>query len=126
MTLWLRLREWISGHPAFALGVLTVAVLSPQLNKPFNIDEPLFIWAARNIQTHPGDPYGFKVNWYGTIWPMADVTKNPPLACYYLAVAGSIQRRRCERRPPRSTTLVGSGVSGSGVSGSLADRKSVV
>src|SRR5262249_34145880 len=43
------------------------------------------IWAARHIQTQPGNPYGFSVNWYGADAPMADITKNPPLASYYIA-----------------------------------------
>jgi hypothetical protein len=90
MNLWTRLRDWAARHPATALVIITLAVLLPQLGKPFNLDDPLFIWAAQQIRVHPADPYGFGVNWYGTEWRMADVTKNPPLACYYLAVAGKI------------------------------------
>jgi len=56
------------------------------LRRPFNIDDPLFIWVAKHIQTHPGNPYGFTVNWYGADASMADVTKNPPLASYYIAL----------------------------------------
>jgi hypothetical protein len=90
MKLWASLREWAARYPATTLGIMTVAVLLPQVAKPFNMDDPLFIWAAQHIRAHPADPYGFEVNWYGTEWRMADVTKNPPLACYYLAVVGSI------------------------------------
>jgi hypothetical protein len=65
-------------------------VLLPFVNRAFNIDEPLFIWAAQQIQKHPGDPYGFPVNWYGTAMWMSDVMKNPPLASYFIAAVGSV------------------------------------
>lgn len=54
------------------------------------MDDPLFIWAAKHISVHPGDPYGFRLNWYGGVTHMSEVTMNPPLACYYLAAAGVI------------------------------------
>jgi hypothetical protein len=72
------------------LTLVVLAALSPFLGKAFNIDDPLFLWAARQIQAHPGNPYGFDVNWYGFPLPMWEVTKNPPLACYFLAAAASL------------------------------------
>jgi len=56
------------------------------LNKAFHIDDPLFIWTARHILEHPLDFYGFDVNWYGRTQPMHEVTQNPPLVSYYLAI----------------------------------------
>jgi 4-amino-4-deoxy-L-arabinose transferase-like glycosyltransferase len=82
--------EWFAQHPAWLLALVTVAVLFPFAGKPFNIDDPLFVWIARHIQSHPTNPYGFNVNWYGYDWPLWDITKNPPLACYYLSAAGSL------------------------------------
>ena len=82
--------RWFVLHPYGALLLLVLALLAPFLAKPFNIDDPLFLWTARQIHAHPADPYGFKVNWYGTPEPMWRVTQNPPLACYYLALAGGI------------------------------------
>lgn len=76
-----------------AVGVLaaaTVACLLPWINKAFCIDDPLFLWAAAQIQAHPLDFYGCKVNWYSTVQPLYDVTKNPPLASYYLAVIAAV------------------------------------
>jgi 4-amino-4-deoxy-L-arabinose transferase-like glycosyltransferase len=70
--------------------VVTVVGLLPFANKAFHIDDPLFLWAAKQIQRHPADFYGFKLNWYYSEMPMAEVTKNPPLACYYIALAASI------------------------------------
>ena len=80
--------EWFSKircltarHPYWTLTVIVLAALGPFLAKPFNIDDPLFIWAAHQIQAHPADPYGFNVEWGWREFPMWKVTENPPLAC---------------------------------------------
>src|ERR1700691_4071250 len=75
--------------PGLALALLVLVCLAPFIGKPFNIDDPLFLWTARQIQSHPFDPYGFNVNWYGWESPMWEVTKNPPLAGYYLALSAA-------------------------------------
>ena len=80
---------WLLSRPRLVLILAVLAALGPFLNKPFNIDDPLFLWAARQIQHHPLNPYGFEVNWYGFPMPMWEVTKNPPLACYFLALAAA-------------------------------------
>jgi 4-amino-4-deoxy-L-arabinose transferase-like glycosyltransferase len=82
--------RWPALHPGLTLLLVVLAALAPFLAKPFNIDDPLFIWTAQQIHAHPADPYGFKVNWYGTAEPMWWVTQNPPLASYYLALAAGI------------------------------------
>ncbi len=71
------------------LVVVVVALLLPVAGKAFNIDEPLFVWTARQIVQHPADFYGFQVNWYGYEMPMYHVTKNPPLTSYFMALVGS-------------------------------------
>lgn len=72
-------------------GVILIAVtlvcLAPFLGKAFNIDDPMFLWTAKHIVADPLDPFGFKVNWGGSPNPMWLQTKNPPLVCYYLALA---------------------------------------
>jgi 4-amino-4-deoxy-L-arabinose transferase-like glycosyltransferase len=68
--------------------LLIAACLLPFLHKAFNIDDPLFLWAAKHIVQHPLDPYGFPVVWYRTSMPMSEVMKNPPLASYFLALIG--------------------------------------
>jgi len=71
--------------------LVTVAVLVvPFLGKAVHIDDPLFVWTARQILSDPIDFYGFEVNWYGTPMPMSEVSKNPPLASYVLAGFGAI------------------------------------
>lgn len=77
-------KPWL---PVVFLVVLTALCFVPFAGKAFNIDEPLFLWAAKHIQTNFTDPYGFDVNWYGRLDPMHAVTKNPPLACYYIALS---------------------------------------
>jgi hypothetical protein len=64
--------------------------LAPFAGKAFHIDDPLFVWTAQHIRERRGDFYGFPVNWYFESKPMSEVTKNPPLACYYLALVGTI------------------------------------
>jgi 4-amino-4-deoxy-L-arabinose transferase-like glycosyltransferase len=72
------------------LGAATLALLVPFLGKPLHIDDPLFVWAARWIAAHPGDFYGFEINWYGRRAPLYEVFKNPPLTSYWLAAVGGL------------------------------------
>lgn len=72
------------------LALLVLVCLTPFLGKAFHIDDPLFVWAGKQIAQHPADPYGFTVTWYTAPQQMSDVTQNPPLAAYYIAAAGSI------------------------------------
>src|SRR5262249_44970672 len=72
------------------LSALLLVLLVFFLKKPVHIDDPLFIWAARQIQSHPGDPYGFAVNWYVASAPISDITQNPPLTSYYTALTALI------------------------------------
>jgi 4-amino-4-deoxy-L-arabinose transferase-like glycosyltransferase len=82
--------RWSSAYSYALLGVLTVACLLPFSGRAFHMDDPLFVFAARQITQHPLDPYGFNVIWYESRDRMADVTMNPPLACYYGAAVGRI------------------------------------
>jgi hypothetical protein len=75
-------RQWL------LLAAATFAMLLPFVNKAFNIDDPLFVWAAQHITSHPGNPYGFDVNWYAHTQPFWEVMQNPPLTSYVLALAG--------------------------------------
>jgi 4-amino-4-deoxy-L-arabinose transferase-like glycosyltransferase len=72
------------------LVIATIACLAPFLNKAFCIDDPLFLWSAKQIQSNPLDFFGGEVNWFGTLSPLYDATKNPPGACYYLALAAKL------------------------------------
>jgi 4-amino-4-deoxy-L-arabinose transferase-like glycosyltransferase len=72
------------------IAVLFLLVLVPFLGRAFHIDDPLFLWVAGQVQTHPGNPFGFSVNWYGGNMPVWDITKNPPFTSYYIALVAFI------------------------------------
>lgn len=74
---------WAAG---LGLGVVLVAFS----DKAFTIDDPLFVWLGSHLQSHPFDFFGFSVNWDGQLRPMYEVTRNPPLAGYYIAAASSL------------------------------------
>jgi 4-amino-4-deoxy-L-arabinose transferase-like glycosyltransferase len=75
---------------ALLVAGVTVILLLPFVGKAFHMDDPLFLEAARQIRSNPLDFYGFRVNWYGTEQPMWEVTKNPPLGSFFLALASSL------------------------------------
>ncbi|HSP06362.1 MAG TPA: glycosyltransferase family 39 protein, partial [Acidobacteriota bacterium] len=81
---------WSPIHSCVLLIAATILCLVPFSGVAFRIDEPLFVWAAKQITVRPLDPYGFKLIWYTSEMPMSDVAKNPPLASYFIAVVGSL------------------------------------
>jgi 4-amino-4-deoxy-L-arabinose transferase-like glycosyltransferase len=56
----------------------------------FRIDEPNIVAIARQAAAHPGDPYGFTINWLGTRDPAFKILANPPLVPYWLSVWGRL------------------------------------
>jgi len=74
------LRPWL----LLVAGV--TAMLACFAGKAFSVDDPVYVWVARQIAAHPLDFYGFAVNWYGTAAPMYEVNRNPPLVSYWLAL----------------------------------------
>jgi 4-amino-4-deoxy-L-arabinose transferase-like glycosyltransferase len=83
-------RSVLARNAAIVPAIVTIVCLIPFANKAFHIDDPLFIWAAKQIQSSPADFYGFTVNWGGNSKPMAEVTRNPPVTCYYIAIVASL------------------------------------
>jgi hypothetical protein len=82
-------------EPPLVLAVLillavTLGCLAPFLGKAVHIDDPLFIWTAQHIQSHPLDFYGFNVQWGTQVEPIFKVMQNPPLAAYYMALVGAL------------------------------------
>ncbi len=69
---------------------IVVGVLALFATKAFTIDDPLFLWLGKHIQSHPLDFYGFSVDWDWTSRPMSEVTKNPPLTGYYIAAVAAV------------------------------------
>jgi 4-amino-4-deoxy-L-arabinose transferase-like glycosyltransferase len=64
------------------LVLLTTIIVIPFINKPFHIDDPLFVWTAEHINKNFLDFYSYEINWYGVPSMMHDVMKNPPLISY--------------------------------------------
>jgi len=81
---------WSANRSSILLVLLTLACLLPFAGRAFHVDDPLFLWAAQHITKEPLNPYGFQLIWDTGRVGMAEVTKNPPLACYYAAVVGAI------------------------------------
>ncbi len=75
--------EWI------VLAAAAVLLLS-MMDKAVTIDDPLFIWTAKQIQAKPLDPYGFEMNWFGASASMTMNVQNPPLTSYWLSLAGFV------------------------------------
>jgi 4-amino-4-deoxy-L-arabinose transferase-like glycosyltransferase len=82
--------RWSPSYSHALLAVLMVACLLPFSGRAFHVDDTLFVLSARQITQHPLDPYGFSIVWNKSLEQMADVTKNPPLACYYGAIVGKV------------------------------------
>src|ERR1700682_4875261 len=75
--------RWSSAYSYGFLGVLTVACLLPFSGRAFHMDDPLFVFAARQIVQHPLDPYGFNVIWYESLNRMGGRYHNSPRAFFY-------------------------------------------
>lgn len=65
--------------------LLPALCLLPFVNKAYNIDDPLFVWGARQIVAHPLDFFGFEANWGGVTAPMYKLSQNPPGVSYFIA-----------------------------------------
>ncbi|MGH0030788.1 MAG: glycosyltransferase family 39 protein [Myxococcota bacterium] len=59
-------------------------------DKAFTVDDPLFLWLGAQIQASPFDFFGFDVNWNASQLPMHEITQNPPLAGYGIALASAL------------------------------------
>lgn len=81
-----RLTRTLAQYPRSLLTGLTVALLVPFLARPFDIDDPLFVWAAKQTLAHPLAPFSCEVNWYGSVMPLWKITENPPLGPAWLAL----------------------------------------
>ncbi len=73
-----------------AIAVCVLLLCGIYLGKAYNMDDPLVIWTAKQIAAHPGNFYGFNVNWWGYATPMWQTDLNPPGAAYYTAVFGAL------------------------------------
>src|ERR1700677_1942916 len=79
---------WLSTkRPLPTLCAFCLLSLVPFAGRPFHVDDPVFIWVAQHIVHHPGNFYGFDINWGRRDFPVSTVFLSPPLTSYYLAAA---------------------------------------
>lgn len=70
-------------------GWVLVAALSIQIaliGKPLHVDDPVVVQIARQILRNPLHPFAGELDWDGWVKPTFEVTTNPPLLSYYLAL----------------------------------------
>lgn len=80
---------WKARYSWVIPAALVLAALLPVSGRAFHIDDTLFLFAGKHIVERPFDPYGFSLNWDDYELPMSQITKNPPLSCYYIALVGA-------------------------------------
>ncbi|MFQ5443658.1 MAG: ArnT family glycosyltransferase, partial [Nitrospinales bacterium] len=73
---------WLLG----AVGLMTL----PFLNKALHIDDPAYIYQARQILLDPVHPFDFQFNWLGVTSDAIHSINHPPLLSYYLALIISL------------------------------------
>jgi hypothetical protein len=71
---------------ATLIGLLTIGMLLPFVNKALHIDDPIYVSVAAQILTNPFDFFGFNVNWLDTPTPAYVANQNPPLTSYFMAL----------------------------------------
>ena len=94
VALFQRLASWMIARRvrpnAISLSSIVVpfALMLPFVSKAFHIDDPLYLWAAKQILKDPFDYYGVIVNKWGANEPLSDVMVIPPGYPFFLALAG--------------------------------------
>ncbi len=73
-------------RPAYRWAWLLAAVLT-LLNaaKPAVVDDTAYLFFARHLAHHPGDPYGFELFWYAEPQPAMQILMPPVLPCWLAA-----------------------------------------
>jgi hypothetical protein len=67
------------------LTLLVLLLTLPFLDKPVHIDDTFVLRISEQILQHPWDPFGFDIDWFGHLRPVAEATTNPPFISYWLA-----------------------------------------
>jgi hypothetical protein len=64
---------------------LSVLVVGTNALKPVTVDDTAYLAFARQISSHPFDPYGFSLYWYAEPEPAFEILA-PPIVPYWLAL----------------------------------------
>ena len=69
--------------------LLLLLGILPFLNKPYHIDDPVFLAVADQIRVDPTHPYDVSINWTDRPLRVGQFMGSPPLHSYYLALVRS-------------------------------------
>src|SRR5262245_35770851 len=72
------------------LGFVAIACLAPFARKAIHVDDPVYLWVAQQVQSHPLDFFGFQTHWHVARTAMHRVNKNPPLVSYCWALVAGL------------------------------------
>lgn len=72
----------VSDPPLWLVLAITLACLVPFCGKAFHIDDPSFLFAARQLDLTPLDPWAFVSAWSGVVQPAHEHVNHPPLQAY--------------------------------------------
>lgn len=67
-----------------------VVLLLPFLNRALHVDDPMFVWVAKQIAREPLDFFGGVVDMGTKLAPYYELNHNPPATSYYLAMVGPL------------------------------------
>lgn len=73
----------------FIIGILWVFLTLWNINKPFHIDDTIYLEISQWIELNPLKPMSGLINWYGTLQPNYEFN-NPRLFMYLQAIWGKI------------------------------------
>ncbi len=76
--------------PLLMSALLPLILLAPFATKAFHIDDPLYLWSAKQILKEPFDYYGVVVNKWGADQPLSEVMVVPPGYPYFLALVALV------------------------------------
>ena len=65
--------------------ILAIVVGVPFLNKPFHIDDTVYLAVSEQILNDPLRPFSGEINWRSDLESLFDIDSSPPLLSYYLA-----------------------------------------
>jgi 4-amino-4-deoxy-L-arabinose transferase-like glycosyltransferase len=72
--------------PLLFSALFPLALLIPFADKAYHIDDPLYLWSAKQIHAAPFDYYGAVVNKWGKDQPLSELMVLPPGHPYFLAL----------------------------------------
>lgn len=78
----------------WAAMLVPVLLLLPFLNRALHIDDPMFVWVAKQIVREPLNFFGGVLDTGMDLIPIFEANHNPPATSYYLALIGPLAHWR--------------------------------